>query len=76
MTLSAAPKLILSDAERQRLDESPDGQFYNTPRMMQHADDSFLQALTGQSPGPGHILFAQQTVQDCYSATFSQPWQP
>jgi hypothetical protein len=45
---SLAPKLILSDAERQRLDDSPDAAFYSTPRMMQHADDDFIEALTSK----------------------------
>lgn len=41
----SAPKMVLSDAERQRLDEAPDAQFYATPRMMQHADEAFIAAL-------------------------------
>lgn len=52
-----APKLILSDAERQRLDDSPDATFYSTPRMMQHADDDFIKALTSKH----NIMLDRQT---------------
>lgn len=41
-----APKLVLTDADRRRLDESPDADFYGTPRMMQHADEAFIAALS------------------------------
>ncbi|KAF6255779.1 hypothetical protein COO60DRAFT_1462029 [Scenedesmus sp. NREL 46B-D3] len=42
-----APKLILTAAERTRLDESPDAAFYASPRTMQHAGPQFIAALTG-----------------------------
>jgi hypothetical protein len=48
LLLPSAPKLILSSAERQRLDDSPDAAFYSTPRMMQHADDDFIEALSSK----------------------------
>jgi hypothetical protein len=47
-----APKLILTDDERRRLDESPDASFYATPRMMQHIDEAAVEALTGKAASP------------------------
>ncbi|WIA34988.1 hypothetical protein OEZ86_013268 [Tetradesmus obliquus] len=46
-SLLRAPKLVLTDAERARLDESPDAGFYAAPRTMQHAEPQFIAALTG-----------------------------
>lgn len=45
--LFTAPKLLLTEAERVRLDEAPDSVFYATPRMMQHAAAEDLEALAG-----------------------------
>lgn len=45
--LPPAPKLVLTDAERARLDESPDAGFYAAPRTMQHVEPQFITALTG-----------------------------
>lgn len=44
---NAAPRLLLSDADRQRLDPSPDGAFYATPRMMHHTDAAWRAQLAG-----------------------------
>lgn len=45
-SLLRAPKLVLSEAERARLDEAPDTVFYATPRTMQHAEPQLIDALT------------------------------
>uniref|UniRef100_A0A383VHU0 Methyltransferase type 11 domain-containing protein n=1 Tax=Tetradesmus obliquus TaxID=3088 RepID=A0A383VHU0_TETOB len=46
-SLLRAPKLVLTDAERARLDESPDAGLYAAPRTMQHVEPQFIAALTG-----------------------------
>ncbi|PSP95547.1 SAM-dependent methyltransferase [Halobacteriales archaeon QS_1_68_44] len=38
---------VLSEADRRKLDSSPDGAFYESPRYVTHADDGFLDRLTG-----------------------------
>lgn len=40
-------KRILTDAERARVDDRPDGRFYDSPRFVTHADEAFLERLTG-----------------------------
>jgi len=37
---------MLSDADRRKLDDGDDGQFYDEPRYVTHADDAFLARLT------------------------------
>ncbi len=37
---------LLSDVDRRKLDDSLDGQFYDSPRFVTHADDGFLDRLT------------------------------
>ncbi len=37
---------VLSDADRQKIDSSDDGQFYDSPRFVTHADDAFTSRLT------------------------------
>jgi len=37
---------VLSDRDRAKLDDSPDGNFYDQPRFVTHADDEFLSRLT------------------------------
>jgi hypothetical protein len=61
--LRAAPKLILTEPERRRLDESADAAFYASPRTMQHAEPQFIAAVTGEAPVPAiwclHVLQLQ-----------------
>ena len=38
---------VLSEPERRRRDDRPDGEFYDEPRYVTHADDAFLARLTG-----------------------------
>ena len=37
---------VLSDRDRRRRDDRPDGAFYDEPRFVTHADDAFLARLT------------------------------
>jgi SAM-dependent methyltransferase len=37
---------VLSEAERARVDDRPDGTFYDRPRLVTHADEAFLARLT------------------------------
>ena len=37
---------VLSAADRRKLDSGPDGDFYESPRFVTHADDGFLERLT------------------------------
>ncbi|KOX95704.1 class I SAM-dependent methyltransferase [Halorubrum tropicale] len=37
---------VLSDLERRKRDDRPDGTFYDDPRFVTHADDAFLARLT------------------------------
>ena len=37
---------VLSDADRRKVDDSPDGSFYEAPRFVTHADDGFCERLT------------------------------
>ena len=37
---------ILSPADRQRIDDGDDSEFYRSPRLVTHADDAFLARLT------------------------------
>ena len=37
---------VLSDRDRRRRDDRPDGTFYDEPRFVTHADDAFLARLT------------------------------
>jgi hypothetical protein len=74
--LAAAPKLVLSDAERARLDEAPDTVFYATPRIMQHAEPQFIDALTSE-PGPPALAVrlaaaAQQQMRSNGTSSFMQ----
>ena len=43
----AAPRRVLNEAERRRLDEAQDANFYATARMMHHADAAWRAQLTG-----------------------------
>jgi len=51
---------ILSDTERQKLDDGADRAFYRSPRFVTHADDGFLDRLTAlyaEVTSPGDRLF-------------------
>ncbi|TKX86784.1 SAM-dependent methyltransferase, partial [Halorubrum sp. SS5] len=37
---------VLSDLDRRKRDDRPDGTFYEEPRFVTHADDAFLDRLT------------------------------
>ncbi|VTT85738.1 hypothetical protein DM2_1776 [Halorubrum sp. DM2] len=37
---------VLSDRDRRKRDDRPDGTFYDEPRFVTHADDAFLERLT------------------------------
>ncbi|ESS09618.1 MAG: methylase involved in ubiquinone/menaquinone biosynthesis [uncultured archaeon A07HN63] len=38
---------VLSEADRRKIDDGDDGSFYDSPRYVTHASDSFLDRLTG-----------------------------
>mmetsp|Transcript_37936 Transcript_37936/g.150871 ORF Transcript_37936/g.150871 Transcript_37936/m.150871 type:complete len:281 (-) Transcript_37936:130-972(-) len=50
----------LKDRERQKIDKSPDAFFYNTPRLVKHADDDWHKRLTSlyhqELPDGGRVL--------------------
>jgi SAM-dependent methyltransferase len=51
---------VLSERERARLDDGDDGAFYDSPRLVTHADDAFLARLTDLYASildPGDRLF-------------------
>lgn len=37
---------VLSEADRRKVDDRPDGAFYDSPRLVTHADEGFLARLT------------------------------
>jgi hypothetical protein len=72
--LPAAPKLILTDPERRRLDESPDAAFYASPRTMQHAEPQFIAAVTGEARLPaGCLHVVQPQLNRCIHGSTAQP---
>jgi SAM-dependent methyltransferase len=38
--------MVLSEADREKVDARPDSQFYDQPRFVTHVDDAFLERLT------------------------------
>jgi SAM-dependent methyltransferase len=51
---------VLDDSQRSKLDDDPDGRFYDQPRFVTHADDAFLArlaALYAEVLAPGDRVF-------------------
>jgi SAM-dependent methyltransferase len=51
---------VLSDVDRQKVDDGPDDRFYDEPRFVTHADEAFLSRLTdlyGTVLEPGDRVF-------------------
>ena len=56
---------VLSDADRQKVDDGPDGSFYDAPRFVTHADEGFRDRLTELYaevlPADGRVLDAMSS---------------